>query len=170
MSLALPRRPRASHEPTPLVILHGWSDRSANFTALRNYVASLDLGMPVVINLADYVSMDDAVRFDAMLVRSLQPPPDEGAGAEPDPVRKREGHIVTLAVLEKLGLPLEPASRSRRDARAQAGPDLSADQVQHMAELADTPDLAERINHATGAYVNDPALAAFRKYKESIKV
>ncbi|MBM3855337.1 MAG: alpha/beta hydrolase, partial [Verrucomicrobia bacterium] len=51
----------------PIVILHGWSDTSASFTALRNYVASLDLGTPVVINLADYVSMDDAVRFDDLV-------------------------------------------------------------------------------------------------------
>ncbi len=51
----------------PLVIIHGWSDTSASFTALRNYVDSLDLGTPIVINLADYVSMDDAVRFDDLV-------------------------------------------------------------------------------------------------------
>jgi hypothetical protein len=53
--------------PRPIVIIHGWSDSSAGFTALRNYVASLDLGTPIVINLADYVSMDDAVRFDDLV-------------------------------------------------------------------------------------------------------
>lgn len=54
--------------PRPIVILHGWSDRSANFTALRNYVATLSGVAPVEINLADYVSMDDEVRFDDLAV------------------------------------------------------------------------------------------------------
>ncbi len=55
----------------PIVIIHGWSDSSKSFTRLRNYVASLGKPAPVQINLADYVTLDDAVRFDD-LVAGLQ--------------------------------------------------------------------------------------------------
>ncbi|MBA4135982.1 MAG: hypothetical protein C0518_01545 [Opitutus sp.] len=51
----------------PIVIIHGWSDRSANFGALRNFVGSLAGGNLFQINLADYVSMDDDVRFDDLV-------------------------------------------------------------------------------------------------------
>lgn len=54
--------------PRPIVIIHGWSDTSASFGALRKFVASLPGAAPVQINLADYVSMDDEVRFDDLVV------------------------------------------------------------------------------------------------------
>jgi len=53
--------------PRPIVIIHGWSDRSANFGALSAHVAALSGGSPFQINLADYVSMDDDVRFDDLV-------------------------------------------------------------------------------------------------------
>ncbi|MDP2137148.1 MAG: hypothetical protein Q8J74_04785 [Candidatus Didemnitutus sp.] len=52
--------------PRPIVIIHGWSDRSTSFGSLRNYAASL-AGNLFQINLADYVSMDDEVRFDDLV-------------------------------------------------------------------------------------------------------
>ena len=53
--------------PRPIVIIHGWSDRSASFGALRRFIAELSGGNFFQINLADYVSMDDEVRFDDLV-------------------------------------------------------------------------------------------------------
>ncbi|MEO5961492.1 MAG: alpha/beta hydrolase [Opitutaceae bacterium] len=51
----------------PIVIVHGWSDKSSSFTALKNFVASLGDGELYEINLADYVTLDDTVRFDDLV-------------------------------------------------------------------------------------------------------
>lgn len=48
----------------PIVILHGWSDTSETFEPLARLLRA-SLGRSVsVVSLADYVSMDDEVRFD----------------------------------------------------------------------------------------------------------
>ncbi|MCB1633100.1 MAG: hypothetical protein KDI51_00850 [Xanthomonadales bacterium] len=48
-----------------IVILHGWSDRSASFKRLAALISTLGLPGPVApIMLGDYVSMDDDVHFD----------------------------------------------------------------------------------------------------------
>lgn len=48
----------------PIVILHGWSDTSTTFEPLARLVRA-KLGRRVsIISLADYVSMEDEVRFD----------------------------------------------------------------------------------------------------------
>lgn len=52
--------------PRPIVIIHGWSDNSRSFGALANYVASISDSL-FQINLADYVSMDDEVRYDDLV-------------------------------------------------------------------------------------------------------
>ena len=49
---------------TPLVILHGWSATSEGFRPLARHLRSL-LGRDVaLISLADYLSMEDEIRFD----------------------------------------------------------------------------------------------------------
>ncbi|MCY4511382.1 MAG: hypothetical protein OXG35_31130, partial [Acidobacteria bacterium] len=48
----------------PIVILHGWSDTSATFEPLARLLRAR-LGREVsIVSLADYVSMEDEVRFD----------------------------------------------------------------------------------------------------------
>ena len=49
----------------PIVILHGWSDVSASFESLARLLRAR-LGGPqiTIIHLADYISMEDEVRFD----------------------------------------------------------------------------------------------------------
>ena len=49
----------------PIVILHGWSDVSASFKSLARLLRA-KLGGPeiIIIHLADYISMEDEVRFD----------------------------------------------------------------------------------------------------------
>ena len=48
----------------PIVILHGWSDTSATFEPLARLLGAR-LGREVsIVSLADYVSMEDEVRFD----------------------------------------------------------------------------------------------------------
>lgn len=53
--------------PRPIVIIHGWSDRSDSFHPLADYVRTLSGGAFFEIDLADYVSMDDEVRFDDLV-------------------------------------------------------------------------------------------------------
>ena len=49
----------------PLVLLHGWSDTSATFKPLAGLLrARLGIEHISVISLADYISMEDEVRFD----------------------------------------------------------------------------------------------------------
>ena len=49
----------------PIVILHGWSDVSASFEPLARLLrAKLDRPEIAIIHLADYLSMEDEVRFD----------------------------------------------------------------------------------------------------------
>ena len=50
--------------PRPIVIIHGWSDKSSSFRPLKRKLARA-LGRPVqLISLADYESRDDEVTFD----------------------------------------------------------------------------------------------------------
>ncbi len=72
-----------ANNPRPLVILHGWSDNSRSFTALRNYVASLGAAAPVTINLGDYITMDDAVRYDDLVAGLQRAWLDRGLPATP---------------------------------------------------------------------------------------
>ena len=49
----------------PLVILHGWSDRSATFKPLAHLLAAkLNIQDVSIISLADYLSLEDEIRFD----------------------------------------------------------------------------------------------------------
>ena len=49
----------------PIVILHGWSDVSASFEPLAKLLQKTLNGREIsIIHLADYVSMEDEVRFD----------------------------------------------------------------------------------------------------------
>lgn len=49
----------------PIVILHGWSDTSASFEPLARLLrAKLPQHAISIISLADYISMEDEVRFD----------------------------------------------------------------------------------------------------------
>lgn len=70
----------------PLVIIHGWSDRSSSFGALRNYLRSLKGAEPFQINLADYVSMDDEARYDDLVVAMQRAWTDAGLPTRPGSV------------------------------------------------------------------------------------
>jgi len=72
--------------PRPIVIVHGWSDRSASFTPLKNYLATLAGGNLFQINLADYISMDDQVRFDDLVVGMQRAWRDVGLPTKPGTV------------------------------------------------------------------------------------
>ncbi len=72
--------------PRPIVIIHGWSDRSASFGALRNYVGTIAGGGLFQINLADYVSMDDQVRFDDLVAGMQRAWADVGLPTKPGAV------------------------------------------------------------------------------------
>ena len=49
----------------PIVILHGWSDVSASFGPLARLLQARLAGSEItIIHLADYISMEDEVRFD----------------------------------------------------------------------------------------------------------
>ena len=49
----------------PIVILHGWSDISASFEPLAKLLQAKMNGRDIsIIHLADYISMEDEVRFD----------------------------------------------------------------------------------------------------------
>ncbi|MCE2452715.1 MAG: hypothetical protein J4F48_07725 [Nitrospinae bacterium] len=49
----------------PIVILHGWSDTSASFEPLKSLLEARLPGQDVsIISLANYISMEDEVRFD----------------------------------------------------------------------------------------------------------
>ena len=49
----------------PIVILHGWSDVSASFEPLAKLLRAKLIGPEIsIIHLADYISMNDEVRFD----------------------------------------------------------------------------------------------------------
>lgn len=47
----------------PLIIIHGWSDHSSSFKRLENLLKK-NIREPLLVDLADYVSMDDDVTFD----------------------------------------------------------------------------------------------------------
>ena len=53
--------------PRPLVLIHGWSDTSKSFRTLASELGHRLNRSAAVINLADYVSMDDEVRFDDLV-------------------------------------------------------------------------------------------------------
>lgn len=71
--------------PRPIVIIHGWSDSSSSFDALRKFVGSL-AGNVFEINLADYVSMDDEVRFDDLVAGMQRAWGDVGLPTRPGSV------------------------------------------------------------------------------------
>lgn len=48
----------------PLVIIHGWSDDSRSFEHLVQLLRPYDDREPRLINLADYISMDDNITYD----------------------------------------------------------------------------------------------------------
>jgi pimeloyl-ACP methyl ester carboxylesterase len=48
----------------PIVIIHGWSDTSDSFVSLRDYLAEELDQKPVVLHLADWISMDDGVSIE----------------------------------------------------------------------------------------------------------
>ena len=48
----------------PLVIIHGWSDDSRSFQHLIRLLHKYDDREPRLINLADYITMDDALTYD----------------------------------------------------------------------------------------------------------
>ena len=49
----------------PIVILHGWSDMSTSFEPLAKLLRAKLNGREIsIIHLADYISMEDEVRFD----------------------------------------------------------------------------------------------------------
>lgn len=49
----------------PLIILHGWSDTSKSFEPLKSLLEARLPGQDVsIVSLADYISMEDEVRFD----------------------------------------------------------------------------------------------------------
>lgn len=52
-------------ERRPIVILHGWSDVSASFEPLAKLLRATLNGPDIsIVHLADYISMEDEVRFD----------------------------------------------------------------------------------------------------------
>ena len=57
--------------PRPIVILHGWSDISASFEPLARLLHEKLERDISIISLADYISMEDEVRFDD-LVTAMQ--------------------------------------------------------------------------------------------------
>ena len=48
----------------PLVIIHGWSDDSRSFEPLVKLLRQYDDREPRLIDLADYMSMDDHITYD----------------------------------------------------------------------------------------------------------
>jgi pimeloyl-ACP methyl ester carboxylesterase len=50
--------------PKPLVIIHGWSDHSSSFQQLAQLLQAKLEHAPQLINLADYISMDDEITYD----------------------------------------------------------------------------------------------------------
>jgi len=92
----------------PIVIIHGWSDRSESFGALRDYVGSLSGGNLYQINLADYVSMDDEVRFDDLVVGMARAWKDAGLPVQPfsvDAIVHSTGGLVVRDWLSALYAP-----------------------------------------------------------------
>lgn len=55
----------------PLVIIHGWSDNSRSFQKLAHALEEKLQRPAKQINLADYVSMDDEVTFDDLVVAMM---------------------------------------------------------------------------------------------------
>jgi pimeloyl-ACP methyl ester carboxylesterase len=53
--------------PKPLVIIHGWSDSSASFQHLAQLLQTQLGYTPQLINLADYISMDDEITYDDLV-------------------------------------------------------------------------------------------------------
>ena len=50
-------------EQRPLVIIHGWSDHASSFHRLGRLLGEAMALSPQLINMGDYISMDDAVTF-----------------------------------------------------------------------------------------------------------
>lgn len=48
----------------PLIIIHGWSDNSSSFRKLALHLQTRLKRSPKMINLPDYISMDDEITFD----------------------------------------------------------------------------------------------------------
>jgi pimeloyl-ACP methyl ester carboxylesterase len=72
--------------PRPLVILHGWSDSSASFRKIATSLSkALDV-QPKVIRLADYVSLEDEVRFDDLSAAMQRAWVDHGLPLDPGSV------------------------------------------------------------------------------------
>lgn len=55
------------HAPNPLVIIHGWSDTSASFQHLAQLLQARLHYAPHLINLGDYISMDDEITYDDLV-------------------------------------------------------------------------------------------------------
>ena len=54
---------RGAVMPTPVVIIHGWSDDSESFITLADFLQQNLNTTPIIIRLADWLSMHDDVTF-----------------------------------------------------------------------------------------------------------
>lgn len=70
----------------PLVILHGWSDNSASFRKIATKLANALDVQPKIIRLADYVSLEDEVRFDDLSAAMQRAWVDHGLPLDPGSV------------------------------------------------------------------------------------
>ena len=52
----------------PLIIIHGWSDAASSFQGLANHIAEAGQRDIHLINLANYISMDDSIFMDDLVV------------------------------------------------------------------------------------------------------
>ena len=96
----------------PVVILHGWSDTSDTFEPLARLLRAR-LGRAVsIVSLADYVSMEDEVRFDdvaeAMDVAWRRHGCRGGRGPSTQGLRRQEASPCTWRLAERDRFGLEP--------------------------------------------------------------